>query len=180
MGATTEFALVYFGLFSLASGCTRLTSQSVSLSLFRDPVITKPPRQDSTSFLGCHVGDGHGGEQGSGLLWFCGVCVCMCAWVSICLCLCLFDLSCWWGLIWGKLSWVICWVDPSWVICWVDQSWVICWIDPSWVACWVDPSRLLSWSMLSCLLSWKIAKIRTHRMRYLKVLASKILGAQNS
>ena len=41
MGATTEFALVYFGLFSLASGCTRLTSQSVSLSLSRDPVITR-------------------------------------------------------------------------------------------------------------------------------------------
>jgi hypothetical protein len=41
MGATTECALLYFGLFSLAGGCTRLTSQSVSLSLSRDPGITK-------------------------------------------------------------------------------------------------------------------------------------------
>ena len=30
-----------FGLFSLAGGCTRLTSQTVSLSLSRDPGITK-------------------------------------------------------------------------------------------------------------------------------------------
>ena len=74
MGATTECALAYFGLFSLVGGCTRLTSQSVSLSLSRDPVITNPPariRPRSSTVIWVMV-TGENEEVG-----FCGFVLCV-------------------------------------------------------------------------------------------------------
>ena len=64
MGATTECALAYFGLFSLVGGCTRLTSQSVSLSLSRDPVITKGSVGGESQLHPLGVLDGHAGSRG--------------------------------------------------------------------------------------------------------------------